>query len=103
MKRTGVCYTALISQGTPAAGVGEHKATQDWARRGREDHELQERGTREGGGDAAALADPRTTLAQRMLSDLPTRSLMKDVIMPNRTHESSLNHQRAETGGTVKS
>lgn len=32
------------------------------------DHELQER-TREGGGDAAGLVDPRTTLAQRMLSD----------------------------------
>lgn len=32
------------------------------------DHELQER-TREGGGDAAALVDPRTALAQRMFSD----------------------------------
>lgn len=32
------------------------------------DHELQQR-TREGGEDAAALVDPRTALAQRMLSD----------------------------------
>lgn len=68
MKRTGVCHTALAFKELPPVWRVSTGLPGTKPEGAESDHELQER-TREGGGDAAALVDPRTAFAQRMLSD----------------------------------